>query len=103
MQKKVGLIEACVSDQSRALDQVAAYTTYIEGLYRGRGPTIFEISYRHANMVGSPKDFVNASNVVLTQTQKYDLLRTEPLNGDIRTKSEEEGPATREGFWSGFT
>lgn len=74
MQKKVGLIKTCLSNENWALNQVVSYTTYIERLHCGRRPIIFEIVYKHANMVVSPKDFVNASNVALTYTLKYDLI-----------------------------
>lgn len=95
MKKKVGLIEACILDQNRAVTQIAAYTGYLEGIHRGKGPTIFELAFRSADRVGSTKQFEEASNNLLLNIKNYDLLRTAPLNGDLKTRSvKQKGFAT---------
>src|SRR5450759_5687996 len=55
MKKKVGLVEACQIDQNRAIGQIAAFTAYLEGRHRGKGPTIFELAFRSADAIGSMK------------------------------------------------
>ena len=87
MKKKVGLIEACEMDQNRAVSQIAAYNGYLEGVNRGRGPTIFELAFQSADKIGSTVQFEEASNLLLSSIQGYDLLRSVPLNGDLRTTS----------------
>lgn len=87
MKKKVGLIEACEMDQNRAVLQILAFLAYLEGLIRGKGPTIFELSFRSADKIGSTKQFEEASNLLFANIEKYDLLRSTPLNGDLSTKS----------------
>src|SRR5450759_3755856 len=88
MKKKVGLVEACQINQNRAVGQIAAYTAYLEGRHRGKGPTIFELAFRSADVIGSTKAFEDASNLLLSNTAKYDLERTEGLNGYLKTKSQ---------------
>lgn len=55
---------------------MTTYIGYLEGLHRGHGPTIFELAYKHANLVGSTQAFVNASNLALTHIMKYNLHQT---------------------------
>ena len=85
--KKVDLIEACEVDQNRAVAQIAAYTSYVNGVHRGKGPTLFELAFRSADTVGTPKKFVDATNLWVASSPQYDLGRTEPLPGDVRTTS----------------
>ena len=83
----VGLVEACETDQNRAASQIAAYTGYLKGCHRGRGPTLFELAYRNADTIGSIKGYADASNLLLSAAPEFDLLRTTPLHGDLRTHS----------------
>lgn len=95
--RKIGLLEACETDQNRAVLQISAYTGYLEGVHRGKGPTIWELALRSTDSIGSPKAYEEATNLLLTSTVKYDLFRSEPLNGDFRTKSVKRkggGPTT---------
>jgi hypothetical protein len=43
--RKVDLIEACEIDQNQAIAQIAAYTLYLNGAHRGKGPTLFELAF----------------------------------------------------------
>lgn len=86
MKKKIRLFEACEMDQNRAIAQVGAYTTYRKGLARGKGPTIFELAFRNADQVGSPKLFEDATNMFSSNAAEFNLERTTPLNGDLITK-----------------
>src|SRR5450759_915660 len=95
MKKKVGIIEACAMDQNRAVGQVAAYTAYLEGLHRGKGPTIFELAFRHTDLVGSSRAFKAASNLILENRGALNLFQTKSLNGDLKTSSQKwKGNAT---------
>lgn len=82
-QKKVGLIKACVIDLNRGVGQVVAYMAYREGCHQGKRPTIFELAYQNVDMIGSPKAFLNMSNLAISHTMKYDLIQTKPLHGDL--------------------
>src|SRR5450759_2489436 len=88
MKKKVGLVEACQIDQNRAIGQIAAFTAYLEGRHRGKGPKIFELAFRSAVAIGSTKAFEDASNLLLSNAPTYDLERTGGSNGDLKTKSQ---------------
>ena len=85
--KKVDLIEACEIDQNRAVAQIAAYTSYVNGVHRGKGPTLFELAFRSADTVGTPNKFVDATNFWVASSPQYDLGRTEPLPGNVPTTS----------------
>lgn len=91
-QKKVGLIEAYVIDQNYVVGQIVAYTTYIEGCNRGKGPTIFEMAFQNADIIGSPQAFLNASNMVLSQSMKYGFHSSDALHGNLKTTSVKEIP-----------
>lgn len=62
------------------------FTAYRRGLTRGKGPTIFELAFRSADLAGSPKLFEDATNMFLSNVAAFDLERTTPLNGDLITK-----------------
>ena len=85
--KMVSLTEACEADSNRGALQIGAYDCYEKGLHRGTGPTVWELAFRSANSVGTTKSFIDASNVLFANSPMSDLYRTEPLNGDLRTKS----------------
>lgn len=82
-QKKVGLIEAYVMDQNRAVGQIPTYTAYTEGCNRGKGPAILELAYQNADTIGYSQAFLAASNLALSSSMKYNFHRTEPLHGDL--------------------
>lgn len=85
--KMVGLVEASEADQNRAACQIAAYTGYLKGCHRGKGPTLWELAYRNADTIGSLKGYADASNMLLSTAPEFDLHRTGPLHGDLRTHS----------------
>jgi hypothetical protein len=85
--KMIGLVEACESDQNRAASQIAAYTAYLKGCHRGKGPTLWELAYRNADTIGSLKGYASASNMFLSNEPSFNLHRTGPLHGDLRTQS----------------
>jgi hypothetical protein len=78
MVKKVGLIEACEMDMNRAVAQIAAYTSYLNGVHRGKGPTLFELAFRSADISGSPSRFIDATNLWIGS--KDHLSRTGPFD-----------------------
>jgi len=91
----VGLLEACEMDQNRAVGQIAAYTSYLNGANRGNGPTMFELAFRVADVSSSPSKFIEATNLWMDSSAKFDLRRTGPLSGDIRSVSQKrKGPAS---------
>ncbi len=56
--KLVSLVEACKIDQNHAALQIGAYTAYYDGyIRRGRGPTIWELAFRHADSIGTLKAY----------------------------------------------
>lgn len=85
--KKISLLEACTVDSNRAAFQVAAYIGFESGVSRGTGPTIFELAFRHADMAGSVAAHEKATNLVMASNGRFDLLRSEPLHGDLETRS----------------
>lgn len=105
-QKKVGLIKACITDLNQSVSQVAAYTTYGEGCHCGKGPTIFELVYHNADTIGSPKAFINTSNLAISHTMMYDLFQTDPLHDDpwttfVKCKTNASGQVLAKEFhWS---
>lgn len=76
-----------MTDLNRAIGQIAAYTTYLEGCNRGKGPTIFELSFHNADTIGSPCAFLNAVNNTFSQTMKYGFHKTGALHSDLKTTS----------------
>jgi hypothetical protein len=87
-QKKVGLLEACEMDQNRAVAQIVAYTSYLNGAHRQKGPTLFELAFRSADTIGTPSKFIEATNLWIGSSSQHNLCRTGPLAGDVRTKSQ---------------
>jgi hypothetical protein len=87
-QKKVGLLEVCEMDQNRSVAQIAAYTSYLNGAHRGKGPTLFELAFRSADIVGTPTNFIYATNLWIESEHK--LSQTKPLTGDVRIKLQKQ-------------
>lgn len=83
----MGLIEAYVTNPNRVVGQIFAYTTYTKGCNRGKGPTIFELAFWNVDIIGSPHAFLNASNMVLSQSMKYGFHSSDALHGDLKTTS----------------
>jgi hypothetical protein len=88
MGKKVGLLEACKMDMNWAVSQIAAYTLYLNGVHRGKGPTLFALAFRSADISGFSAKFIDATNLWIGF--KDYLSHTGPLTGDVRTKSHKQ-------------
>jgi hypothetical protein len=81
--RKVDLIEACEMDQNQAIAQTAAFTSYLNGAHREKGPTLFELAFWSADTVGSPIAFIKATNLWMGSSSSHDLSRSGPLSGDV--------------------
>jgi hypothetical protein len=82
------LIKACEMDQNRAIAQIAAYTSYLNGAHQGKGPTLFELAFWSVDTVGSPTMFIEATNLWMGSLSSHDLCRSGPLSKDFQTKSQ---------------
>lgn len=49
------------------------------GIHRGLGPTIFELAFRHADMMGSVSAHEKATNFLMEANGRFDLLRSCPV------------------------
>ena len=50
---KIGLLETCIQDTTRALSQIGAHVNYNLHGRKGNGPSLFELRLRDAIAVGN--------------------------------------------------
>ena len=84
-QNKIGLVESCVHDATRAASQVAALSYFNIHGRRGKGPSLFELRLRDSTAVGLVQSFCTKLNSVLTQPDMCKYSSVEPLSEDVET------------------
>jgi hypothetical protein len=72
LQEKVDLLQACKMDQNRAVAQIAAYALYLDGAHQGKGPTLFELAFWAADVIGTPSRFIDATSDLVESSNRYD-------------------------------
>lgn len=74
---------------------MVAYIGIEYGVHRGSGPTIFELSFCHADMMGSAIAHGKATKFLMEANGQFDFLRSKSLNGDLETHSAKERGSRR--------
>src|SRR5450759_5400943 len=82
---KIGLVESCVHDASRAASQVGALNNFKLHGRKVRGPSLFELQIRDATVIGNVESFFPKLNKVLTQPDLREFSAVDLLSGDVET------------------
>ncbi len=84
-QRKVGLVESCVQDATRAAGQVGCLVNFSTRGRKGKGPSLFELRIRDATAVGNVESFFLKLNTVLTQASMLEFSGMEHLSDCVET------------------
>ena len=92
---KIGLVESCVQDASRAASQVGALNNFRLHGRKVQGPSLFELQIRDAIVIGNVESFFPKLNKVLTQPDLREFSSADPLSGDVEIVQMKKGKRSR--------